>query len=535
MVYCGKPSTGCQSCRDKKTRCDRATPSCSQCLRADRKCPGYRNQLDLMFRNESQAVIVKSKQQNSTSKPKLKKVPIARYFAEVTPDEQLSSIIQPSTHGRSMQEMQMKLKRFAPDPAHVGTLFPHLVPACHLPPSIEECARSYFHANSSNWLRNFDLLAPLCAQTKTGNHLLTSMSAVGLAILSHTAHAPELLFQARKHYGSAIHLTNEALRSPTEAKKDSTLFAVLILSIFESITGTTPKSFADWEKHINGAAALIRIRGDKQFDTISGRRIFFQVLSRMMLNCLQRAIPMPKVMTESWLKAAHLMGREEHAWEVSESMIDLVNLRSKVRTGLLKDPRMIVEKALEVDRGFAEMDAGLTKEFKYQILYSNENPEEVWNGYYHEYETPWGALDLIRLRCCRILVNELIMDQVSVPPTAKTPNFTDVEVKTYTCSTKEVMLLCQDEVLASVPQHFAISSGRQASSSMEGGSRGYFMLWALYLIAVTKISTGLVRVWVTGRLRSLADDFGVSQAMVLVEHLELSKGYREWDEKPSIP
>ena len=33
-------------------QCDRQTPSCSQCIRGQRICPGYRNELDLMFRNE---------------------------------------------------------------------------------------------------------------------------------------------------------------------------------------------------------------------------------------------------------------------------------------------------------------------------------------------------------------------------------------------------------------------------------------------------------------------------------------------------
>ncbi|KAG0649215.1 AM-toxin biosynthesis regulator 1 [Hyphodiscus hymeniophilus] len=65
MVYCGKPSLGCASCRQRKTRCDKVTPSCGQCVRAERECPGYRNQLDLMFRSENNAVIGKIKVQES--------------------------------------------------------------------------------------------------------------------------------------------------------------------------------------------------------------------------------------------------------------------------------------------------------------------------------------------------------------------------------------------------------------------------------------------------------------------------------------
>lgn len=42
-------------------QCDRQTPSCGQCIRAGRPCVGYRSELDLMFRNESEAVAGKAK------------------------------------------------------------------------------------------------------------------------------------------------------------------------------------------------------------------------------------------------------------------------------------------------------------------------------------------------------------------------------------------------------------------------------------------------------------------------------------------
>lgn len=91
MVYCGKPSGSCHSCREKKTRvcytialpyhfhritvaatlvkfcnvdkpqCDQRLPGCTQCERAKRVCPGYRVPGDLLFRNESDNVIRKFK------------------------------------------------------------------------------------------------------------------------------------------------------------------------------------------------------------------------------------------------------------------------------------------------------------------------------------------------------------------------------------------------------------------------------------------------------------------------------------------
>lgn len=61
MVYCGPPSKGCSNCRDRKIRCDQREPGCGQCEKRQQQCPGYRNMVDLMFRDESSHVIKKAK------------------------------------------------------------------------------------------------------------------------------------------------------------------------------------------------------------------------------------------------------------------------------------------------------------------------------------------------------------------------------------------------------------------------------------------------------------------------------------------
>lgn len=80
MVYCGKPSANCASCRAKRRQvrvlsvstlrgckcvlllqCDRAIPTCSQCKRSGDSCPGYRGTSHFVFRNETNRVIARSK------------------------------------------------------------------------------------------------------------------------------------------------------------------------------------------------------------------------------------------------------------------------------------------------------------------------------------------------------------------------------------------------------------------------------------------------------------------------------------------
>ena len=48
-------------------QCDQIDPACSQCLRAGKACPGYRDQLSLLFRDESEKVVRKAKTSKSTA------------------------------------------------------------------------------------------------------------------------------------------------------------------------------------------------------------------------------------------------------------------------------------------------------------------------------------------------------------------------------------------------------------------------------------------------------------------------------------
>ena len=86
MGYHGKPSKGCDKCRSRKIRvrnsrpppqlslkikqCDQGKPACRRCIQAQCGCPGYRDQLTLQFRDESQEVIRKATASSQAPKRK---------------------------------------------------------------------------------------------------------------------------------------------------------------------------------------------------------------------------------------------------------------------------------------------------------------------------------------------------------------------------------------------------------------------------------------------------------------------------------
>jgi hypothetical protein len=95
----------------------------------------------------------------------------------------------------------------------------------------------------------FDYLGDLSQKNALGDGLICSMKAVGMAGYAHSVHAPSLMKNARYQYMLALQSTNAALRDPVEVKKDTTLLAVMVLGVFETITGANRRSLKDWAEH----------------------------------------------------------------------------------------------------------------------------------------------------------------------------------------------------------------------------------------------------------------------------------------------
>jgi hypothetical protein len=106
---------------------------------------------------------------------------------------------------------------------------------------------------------------------------------------SNAVQSPEILTRARKSYVKALRLTNQALQNPADAKKDNTLFAVITLGMFETVTGCCEYSFLTWVKHIDGASILIKLRGLEQLNSEQGQHMLVQVIKDAI--CSKRNIP----------------------------------------------------------------------------------------------------------------------------------------------------------------------------------------------------------------------------------------------------
>lgn len=239
MVYRGKPSAACASCRQRRIKvsqglakklwhaiclpwkCDRKRPGCTQCANIQTQCPGYRNLLDLYFRDETEEVSRRVNKKNQSRSTTSK---------EGSEEPDLPAEPRRERHGKplkptSFDELADNTTAYDQYP---GSLT--LIPSQDASFMAVTCFINGFLEDS-----HFDYLPPLYLQSPPSSPLVVATQCVATASLASDWRNSTLMIEARRQYSEAIKLTNAALCSPVDALQDHTLISVLLLALFETV------------------------------------------------------------------------------------------------------------------------------------------------------------------------------------------------------------------------------------------------------------------------------------------------------------
>ncbi|KAK7700442.1 hypothetical protein SLS57_012083 [Botryosphaeria dothidea] len=530
MVYCGPPSRGCETCRKRKIRCDQQPlpAGCTQCSRAKRQCPGYRDLQQVLFRNESAKVEKRvrttsaRKKHSSTARDDVQQLATPASSGSAAPFSDLFVDDSPSTAALVVQRPSRgnpgasKLNGAKPL-ADTGNLYA-------LVSSPDDRAAGFFFSNFCNYVV-FSAGNPVAStgaaadlwSCEIDEHLYTSMKAVGLVGLYRQSHNPEFEKLAWKRYLEAIQRTNEALRSPQMATKDSSLLAVIILGLFESISGRGRESLVAWENHINGAAALISMRGRRQLETAVGRRMLMQITSNLLISCIQRDIVFPEPIKDLMDEAIkdHFVDRDNPLYRLREIMMDFANFRAHWRNRAVWDCRAIVDRSLELDAELVSLQDSLPPSWRYRTVPTDDDPDIIVNGYYHVYPGYWQAQVWNSMRTCRLLLYGMMRKALLTGFSATPPAFAnEARYTTAFADCTRILYALQAEVQASVPQHIGyLSAVRQrekyssaSSSPTSTDSSSSSSSSSLNKKPLTGLGSLLAFPWSDFDMRSLPDD-----------------------------
>ncbi|KAL2829672.1 hypothetical protein BDW59DRAFT_32495 [Aspergillus cavernicola] len=475
-----RTSRSCKNCRVVKRRCDKQVPQCGQCIRAHETCLGYRDEWDLVFRDQTSHTIKRSRKIPEKNGPSTEVIPLT-----------------PLSRG--------------PDP------------------SLDEIGVNYFlqgfvaggRSPSRGYLNYIPTTYSADAENPT---LVASMAAVGLVALA--AHQPELFRHARAKYSEAINHVNNALASPVESVKDSTLMSVISLGIFEHVS-----NFESWVRHVKGAAALVIARGKSQFARRPAILMFNQVRADMSAACIQSVQPFPDDMRELQEEATKYIDPFDTFWLPGVLATRCATLYAGVAGRHIGMP---LPKPMSWS-GFLEESIALQDDCQLvlDILAIQEPYTTIqepsgsadcisYNGRYDLYQTSWAIRLWNNSRMIEIIVCEIIcwlINKILAEDPAY-PNEGRLKFKSKLQDAMKIMSRRGEEILASLPQGLGIVLVPDADKPQQPNvSGGYMLIWNLYTVGKSPAISYQNRQWVIKQLQGIGESASIAMAFQLAEDL----------------
>jgi len=187
------------------------------------------------------------------------------------------------------------------------------------------------------------------------DYLAITVQAASLSYLYHQRPSLSTLQTARKSYNHALRDLQKALLNPKTASRHATLLTVLLLDMFESMT----KDDETEMRHLNGAIALVKLRGEKQFKDPVGLCMFLHLNSNVLSSCLRRGVEVP----EEFIAIRKLVGRLMHPddleWQLSELVVQFAALRADLKRGVPRNKK-VEEQVRVLDREFKGLFAAVS-------------------------------------------------------------------------------------------------------------------------------------------------------------------------------
>ena len=319
MVYRGKLSGGCESCRKAKKRCGLEQPSCSRCVKLKKVCSGCRDTTQLTIHDESESVRLKVERQKCkrVDWPQQAKTPSQALAPTVTvchvgllPNgmPMTASSIKDSSSGSDFtpdvemieeeyQEPPAGSSESVPDELGAGMTSLGLGLPVGMKPQPDDVATNYFFeqfTSSGHW----EFIRTFARHSKLDPGLDLAIRACGMAALTNVESVARGKDYARLMYADALSLVNQALRDGEKSVMDETLIAVLMLGWYENITSDSQRSIQSWQTHVNGAAKLLELRGKEQFKTQVGRVLFRETRTQVLMQRIWNNQEAPEFLKE---------------------------------------------------------------------------------------------------------------------------------------------------------------------------------------------------------------------------------------------
>ncbi|KAF2260637.1 hypothetical protein CC78DRAFT_536295 [Lojkania enalia] len=479
MGFSGRPSKGCAPCRAKRTKCDLVQPFCTQCVRKGKVCFGYRNEQDLLFRNETSLVLRKAKRRNDESG--------SASSSSTSSADSLAVLL----------SVRSPSRRAAVGDEAIYHFFAHY-------------NEKFFAASGQENQGGFDYILPVFKQDIiSGGPLPEIIKANGLAALGNVKGAPELLTAARAAQSKVLGRLNQQLQDPKKALSDSSILTCILLAVFENIICDSPHAAQALTYHLKGAATLAELRGVAQFTSDVGSGIYARMRGFMLAHCLQTRDPLPSFILH-FLQDDEISQRDfEPAFY--KLLARLCQLRAQhkekgyVEESMADEARTLMDEFEAWQPNIAEWKAEERPSLPTDSSMAQSN---------EAYRYVWLATTWIFQRTARILASDLVIEWARADVLASPSS---LAAATLDDTLRAQIELCEELKESTI---YYLKTFRDTESAMRTVG-GYGLLWPLYVLSTASTSTVETMQWIAVHSEQIANEFGVRQGKMMADFMKM--------------
>ncbi|KAH8895958.1 hypothetical protein GQ53DRAFT_743897 [Thozetella sp. PMI_491] len=281
MVGVPGRSKGCNTCIQRKIKCDQERPLCGNCRKSNRLCTGYRRKVAYVFSND---VTFPVGAENASDEGTV--VHQGRW-------RQHKSQQRPGVVGRpSASSIGMHVSTATA----VRQQYHYLFLNDQLPAALLESKRPKSAVNANFLLQ----LQDMAIQTPV---LESALSAFFSSRIAWKQGDKGLMFESRKIYARGLQLLRTAIHDPQTRVLDETIAACMLLLYYELLgaPGSGPRSFGI---HKRGAMALLLQRGPEACTSPLGLSIFISLRAQAvyagLINRHDTIFSRPEWMEKPW-------------------------------------------------------------------------------------------------------------------------------------------------------------------------------------------------------------------------------------------
>ena len=421
MVYRGRPSTGCKKCRQRKVKCDERPDGCLKCAEQRLPCPGYDRNIDAWFHDETTKVHAKSKRSQR------------RLDSHTSSEIAKKEVVSPNTT--------------------LECLHHHVPPGYMLAPLVDQ-GISFFMTHYAIGLDQPSITSRAYNQhlSTNGFHPLvaTTMTALGIAGVANLYMDSALKREATQWYLRAIKMANAAISSLTDVKKDTTLVAVNLLTMFEATFNND--SLIGWSNHVDGSALLVKLRGRDQIKTLAGRRMYLHTIGLVTINCMGKGETMPSYVKDINRDVeAHLdYGNPQTAFFFLHQKT--TDLRAYILMQTASQVPGIISRAIELDASAESIFDQVSRNWDYHTVPCFGQVPGVFGSHYHIYPTHATAQTWNWVRYNRIYLHDIIRNCILAGFATSPPVLTGLKYVQLLANSTQILQQLQADIIASMPQ-----------------------------------------------------------------------------------